>query len=88
MGELFAAIRDALKRQGYLKEMFTFVDASHLISKLATWEERDKAIEKGIEKLNNETIQKVASRHAMVAKEKVNSGMAISGMFLWIVKAG
>src|SRR5580693_2720234 len=60
MGELFAAIRDALKRQGYLKEMFTFVDASQLISKLATWEERDKGIEKGIEKLNNETIQKVA----------------------------
>lgn len=60
MGELFAAIREALKRQGYLKEMFTFVDASQLISKLATWEERDKAIEKGIEKLNNETIQKVA----------------------------
>ena len=43
-----------------MSETFTFVDASHLISKANLWEERDKAIAAKYEKLNNETLPKVA----------------------------
>ena len=72
--DLFDQVQSALKLKGYLKEMFTFVDASQLISKLTTWEERDKAIADGIEKLNNETIEKVAydkqARYGCKGKKK------------------
>lgn len=60
LSKLFAAIRDALKTQGYISEVFTFVDASHLISKATLWKERDAAIKKKYDKLNNETLPKVA----------------------------
>lgn len=59
--EIFAIIRKTLKQQGYLREMFTFVDASSLVSKLSTWSDRDKAIAEGLEKFNNVTASKVAS---------------------------
>ena len=47
-------------------EVFTFVDASHLISKANLWEERDEARKKKYDKLNNETLPKVA--HDSVAR--------------------
>ena len=53
LAELFNRVRDALKRQGVIKEIFTFVDSSQLISKLSVWEERDKAIKAGLEKFNH-----------------------------------
>jgi IS5 family transposase len=37
------------------------VDASHLVSKLSTWSDRDKAIEQGLETFNNTTAPKVAA---------------------------
>lgn len=60
LSELFSGLRDQLQSQGYMNEVFSFVDASHLISKAALWKERDKAIKKKYEKLNNETLPKVA----------------------------
>lgn len=60
LSELFSNLRDQLQSQGYMNEVFSFVDASHLISKAALWKERDKAIKKKYEKLNNETLPKVA----------------------------
>ena len=39
---------------------FNFVDATHLISKANLWKERDKIIKAKYEKLNNETLHKVA----------------------------
>lgn len=60
LSELFGQLRDQLKAQGYMNEVFTFVDASHLISKATLWEERDKAIKQKYEKLNNEVLPKVA----------------------------
>jgi len=60
LATLFNAVRDGLKAQGLVKEIFTFVDSSHLISKFSMWDDRDKAIKKGLEKLNNETVRKVA----------------------------
>ena len=43
-----------------MNEVFNFVDASHLVSKAALWEERDEAIKKRYEALNNQTLPKVA----------------------------
>lgn len=60
LGELFNRVNESLKQQGYLKEVFTFVDSSTLISKLTVWSERDKAIQSGEDKLNNQNIDKHA----------------------------
>ena len=57
---LFSDMREKLKEAGLMSEVFTFVDATHLISKANLWEERDKAIAQKMEKLNNETLPKVA----------------------------
>ena len=54
--KLFNACRTQLKEQGHMQEVFTFVDATALISKLQMWDERDKAISDGYEKFNNEVI--------------------------------
>jgi len=43
-----------------MNEIFTFIDASTLISKAELWEERDKAIKKKYDKLNNEILPQVA----------------------------
>lgn len=56
--DLFNQFRADLKKQGIIREVFTFVDASQLKSKLTIWAERDKAIKAGEERLNNEVIKK------------------------------
>lgn len=61
LSKLFEDLRSQLKAQGYMNEVFTFVDASHLIAKASLWEERDKAIAEKYEKLNNEVLPKVAT---------------------------
>ena len=43
-----------------MSEQFTFVDSTALVSKLTLWEERDKAIQAGYEKLNNEVLPEVS----------------------------
>lgn len=58
LSEIFSLLRNQLKAQGYISEVFTFVDATHLISKATLWKERDKLIEKKLEqlkKINNQT---------------------------------
>ena len=60
LSEIFSLFRDQLKSKGYMSEIFTFVDASHLISKASVWEERDEVRKKKYDKLNNETLPKVA----------------------------
>ena len=57
---LFSKMREQLKSAGLMSEVFTFVDATHLISKANLWQERDRAIGLKVEKLNNETLPKVA----------------------------
>ena len=59
--DIFNVLRSSLKAQDLVREVFTFVDASHLVFKLSTWSDRDKAIAKGLEKFNNSTASKVAS---------------------------
>lgn len=60
LSKIFSNLRAQLKSQGYINEVFSFIDASSLISKANLWKERDKAIEKKYEKLNNEVLPKVA----------------------------
>ena len=60
LSKLFSIMRDQLREAGYMSEVFTFVDASHLITKANLWKERDEAIKKRYEKLNNEVLPKVA----------------------------
>lgn len=58
---IFSQVRDSLKKMGLIREVFAFVDASQLVSKLTTWDDRDKAVKAGLEKFNNETAPKVAA---------------------------
>jgi len=60
LSKIFSSLRDQLKEQGYINEIFTFVDSSHLISKSNLWKKRDKAIQKKYEKLNNDVLPKVS----------------------------
>jgi IS5 family transposase len=45
-----------MKENGLFGNVFTFIDASSIITKTALWEERDKAIKDGEEKLNNMVV--------------------------------
>lgn len=58
--DFFNQFRLDLKRKGIIREIFTFVDASQLKSKLTVWAERDKAIKAGQERLDNQVIKKFA----------------------------
>lgn len=60
LSEIFATLRAQLKSRGLMNEVFTFVDASALISKASLWEERDEAIQQKYDQLNNMTLPKVA----------------------------
>lgn len=60
MSKIFSDLRDQLKQQGLMNEVFSFVDASHLIAKADLWKERDNVIKNKYEKLNNQTLPKVA----------------------------
>lgn len=60
LSKIFSHLRDQLKQQGVMNEVFSFVDASHLIAKANLWQERDKAIKAKYDKLNNEILPKVA----------------------------
>ena len=60
LAELFNKVREVLIRDGMIREVFTFVDATKLVSKMSTWDERDKAIKAGEEKFNNAVAKKYA----------------------------
>lgn len=60
LAEIFNKLRTQLKAHGYMNEVFSFIDASSLVSKANLWQERDKAIKDKYEKLNNEILPKVA----------------------------
>lgn len=61
MENLFQEVKRQMQAKNCCSEVFTFVDSSALISKLSLWEERDKAITAGYEKLNNEILPEVSS---------------------------
>ena len=51
LSKIFNILKQQLRAKGYMNEFFTFIDASHLISKASLWEERDKAIKEKYDKL-------------------------------------
>lgn len=61
MGDLFGEVKRQMQSKNCCSEVFTFVDSTALISKLSLWEERDKAITAGYEKLNNEILPEVSA---------------------------
>ena len=74
LSEIFQNLRDQIKLQGYMNEVFNFVDATHLISKANLWKERDKAIKAKYDKLNNEVLPKVAhDKEARMRSLQVNN---------------
>jgi len=54
--EIFHKTNEAMKEKNLFGEVFTFIDASSIITKTALWDERDKAIADGEEKLKNAII--------------------------------
>jgi IS5 family transposase len=54
--DLFNDLGQRLRAKGLIANVFTFVDASQLISKNNLWDERDNAIKAGEETLNNQNI--------------------------------
>ncbi len=86
LSQRFATMHAHLKAAGLMSEVCTFVDATHLIAKAALWEERDKARQQHIEKLNNEVLPKVAvdRKPGLAVKERRNLGMATRNTSVWI----
>lgn len=56
LAEIFHKVNEAMKKKNLFGEVFTFIDASAIITKTALWDERDKAIAAGEEKLKNAII--------------------------------
>jgi IS5 family transposase len=61
MGKLFQEVKRQMQEKNCCSEVFTFIDSCALISKLNLWEERDKAITAGYEKLNNMVLPEVSA---------------------------
>lgn len=61
VGKLFNMIVKSSEAAGILRPVFTFVDASIIKRKEATWDERDKALAEDEEKLNNDNVSKYSS---------------------------
>lgn len=61
IANIFNAINEQLRKEGLFGNIFHFIDASTIISKSALWEERDKAIKDGHDKLNNLIIKDYAA---------------------------
>ena len=74
LADIFQAISQKLADAGLFGKVFTFIDASTLITKTALWEERDRAIEAGEKALDNKVVNKyTADKDAKWgAKSKTN----------------
>ena len=61
VAELFREVTRQFRARGLVGGVFQFVDASAIITKNALWEERDRAIADGLEKLDNAVAPKYAA---------------------------
>lgn len=61
INDIFNNVNAILRSKGLFGNMFKFIDASAIVAKTALWEERDKAIKDGEEKLNNTVVSKYAA---------------------------
>ena len=60
LADIFNRINTILKQYGLFGNVFHFIDASVIVSKVALWKERDKAIADGEASLNNAIVSKYA----------------------------
>jgi IS5 family transposase len=56
IADIFNSVNTILRNKGLFGDVFTFIDASSIVTKTALWEERDKALKDGEEKLNNRNV--------------------------------
>jgi IS5 family transposase len=61
IAQVFKNIKQRSEEAGIVRKVFSFVDASAIKTKEATWEERDKALSEGEEALNNQNISKYSA---------------------------
>ena len=61
IGHLFKTIVKRSEKAGIMRSVFRFADATAIITKQTTWEERDKALSEGEEVLNNSNIKKYSA---------------------------
>lgn len=61
LADIFNSTNERLQKEGLLGNIFYFIDASTIITKTALWEERDRAIKDGHDKLNNLVIKNYAA---------------------------
>lgn len=61
LADLFRDINSEMERLGLFGNVFAFIDASTIITKTALWEERDRALKDGAEKLNNKNVKDYAA---------------------------
>lgn len=61
IADIFNSVNTILRSKGLFGDVFKFIDASSIVTKTALWEERDKAIANGEEKLNNSNVGKHAA---------------------------
>jgi len=61
LADIFKTINAVMEEKGLFGNVFAFIDASSIITKTALWEERDRAIRDGAEKLNNANVSKYAA---------------------------
>lgn len=61
LADIFNSINEKLQKEGLFGNIFYFIDASAIITKSALWEERDRAIKDGHDKLNNLIIKDYAA---------------------------
>lgn len=57
IGQVFKNIVQKAQEKKIVRQVFTFVDATAVKAKETTWEQRDKALKDGEEKLNNSNVQ-------------------------------
>lgn len=57
LAQIFNRVRDSMKKAGVIREVFTFVDASSLKSRVDTWVARDKVLEDAKKSQNDDDPQ-------------------------------
>jgi len=75
LARLFNEVNGKLREKGLFGDVFTFIDASAIVTKTALWEERDRAIRDGEEALNNSNVGRYAAdgdaRWGAKSKDKI-----------------
>ena len=54
-------MNDFMEEEGLIGKCFSFVDSTAVITKTKLWDERDRAIEDGLKKLDNATVKKYSA---------------------------